>query len=69
MVTEPPSVSESGPSDSGRLTLVQDVMNVLLSRGELSKSEIMELWDLDHERYEELKPRILQGRLVVPGPK
>ena len=69
MIADSPNISGSASGDAGRLSLVQDVMSVLLSRGELSKSEIMELWDLDHERYEELKPRILQGRLVVPGPK
>jgi hypothetical protein len=71
MVVEPPNISGTGPGpgDGSRLSQIQDVINVLLSRGELSKAEIMELWGLDNEGYEELKARLLRERLLELGPR
>jgi len=51
----------------GKLSVRQDIINVILSRGELSKSDIQKLWGIDEEAYENLKQDLAAEKLIEPG--
>jgi superfamily II DNA or RNA helicase len=51
------------------LTLAQDVINTIIERGELSKSDIQKLWGVSDEQYVELQRELADQKLLVPGPK
>ncbi|MCE2897670.1 MAG: DEAD/DEAH box helicase family protein [Betaproteobacteria bacterium] len=53
----------------GELSLRQDVVNVILSRGELRREEIQRVWELDDETYFALKSALDTERLLegMPG--
>ena len=51
----------------GKLSVRQDIINVILSRGELSKSDIQKLWGIDEEAYENLKEDLAAEKLIEPG--
>ncbi len=53
----------------GMLSLRQDVISVILSRGELSKSEIVGMWGLSDEEYEAVKANLADEKLLEPGPR
>jgi superfamily II DNA or RNA helicase len=55
-----------GPPRPGELTLRQDVVQVIVARGELHRDEIKDLWGLDDERYESLRQQLLRERLLEP---
>ena len=46
-----------------------DIMKVLLDLGELSKDDILSMWDLTEGEYEDLKAVFGQSRLIQPGPR
>ena len=52
-----------------QLSQRQDIINVILSRGEISKDDIKALWGLDEEAYAHLKVDLADERLIEPGPR
>jgi superfamily II DNA or RNA helicase len=50
-----------------RLSVRQDIINVILSRGELTKGDIKLMWSLDEEAYAELKLDLSEEKLIEPG--
>jgi DNA repair protein RadD len=53
----------------GKLSIRQDIINVILSRGELTKDDIQLMWGLTDEAYAQLKVDLSGERLLEPGPK
>ena len=53
----------------GKLSVRQDIINVILSRGELSKDEIKLMWGLDDEAYTGLKADLADEKLIERGPR
>jgi DNA repair protein RadD len=53
----------------GRLSVRQDIINVILSRGELSKDDIKLMWGLNDEAYTQLKTDLAAETLIEPGPR
>jgi DNA repair protein RadD len=47
----------------------QDIINVILSRGSLSKDDIKLMWGLDEEAYAQLKVDLAKEKLLEPGPR
>jgi superfamily II DNA or RNA helicase len=63
---------ESSIARPGELSLKQDVVSVILSRGELRREEIQRVWELDDDAYFALKAelddeRLLEGMSGVGG--
>jgi len=52
-----------------RLSPRQDIINVILSRGELSKDDIKLMWALDEDAYAGLKADLADEKLIEPGPR
>jgi DNA repair protein RadD len=50
----------------GQLSLRQDVVSVILNRGELSKSDIKRIWSLGKADYARLKAELSNERLLAP---
>ena len=50
-----------------RLSQRQDIISVILSRGELSKDDIKLMWALNEEAYAELKDDLADEKLIEPG--
>ena len=50
-----------------RLSQRNDIINVILSRGELSKDDIKSLWSLNEEAYAQLKEDLAGEKLIEPG--
>jgi hypothetical protein len=48
------------------LTLRQDVVQVILSRGELRRDESKSLWQLTDEQYDVLRHDLQQEKLLEP---
>jgi superfamily II DNA or RNA helicase len=48
------------------LSLRQDVVQVILSRGELRRDEIKALWSLGDEQYDALRQELLEEKLLEP---
>lgn len=48
---------------------ITDIKQVLLARGRLKKEEILSLWGLDENQYEQLKQALEGERLITPGPR
>ena len=53
----------------GKLSVRQDIINVILSRGELSKDDIKLMWGLDDEAYTQLKSDLAAETLIERGPR
>lgn len=53
--------------ERGKLSIRQDIINVILSRGELSKDDIKALWGLDEDAYAELKRDLSGEKLIGAG--
>jgi len=51
----------------GKLSMRQDIINVILSRGELSKDEIKLMWGYDDESYALLKDSLAEEKLIEAG--
>lgn len=64
-----PYQKELGLLHSGQLALRQDVINNVLSRGWLTKNEIIAIWGIDEDTYEALKISLSKERLIEPGPR
>jgi hypothetical protein len=47
----------------------QDIINVILSRGELSKDDIKQIWSLDEDTYAQLKTELADEKIIEPGPR
>ncbi len=54
---------------TGKLSIRQDIINVILSRGELSKDDIQLMWSLNDEAYAQLKGDLADEKLIEPGPR
>jgi superfamily II DNA or RNA helicase len=50
-----------------RLSVRQDIINVILSRGELCKDDIKLMWGLTEEAYANLKEDLADESLIEPG--
>src|SRR5271168_4749550 len=50
-----------------RLSVRQDIINVILSRGELSKDDIKLMWSLNEEAYAQLKVDLADEAIIEPG--
>lgn len=53
----------------GRLSIEQDIVHTILSRGWLTKDEIMSGWRLDEEGYAALRAVFRTKPLIEPGPR
>lgn len=56
-------------SQRGQLSVRQDIVNNILSRGWLTKDEIKAIWGLDEDAYAALKETLSSERLINPGPR
>jgi superfamily II DNA or RNA helicase len=54
-------------SSAKRLSQRNDIINVILSRGELTKDDIKSLWSLNEEAYAQLKEDLAGEKLIEPG--
>ncbi|MEJ0086416.1 MAG: DEAD/DEAH box helicase [Pseudomonadota bacterium] len=54
---------------SGRTLPVNDIIQMILDRGRLSKDDIRLLWNLAEEEYASLKFRLEDEKLIEPGPR
>jgi DNA repair protein RadD len=52
-----------------RLSVRQDIIQVILSRGEISKDDIQLMWGLSEEAYANLKQDLADEKLIEPGPR
>ena len=50
-----------------RLSQRQDIIQVILNRGEISKDDIKLMWGLDEEAYAHLKADLGEEKLIEPG--
>ena len=50
-------------------TQFNDIQDVLFNLGELSKDDILSMWGLAEEEYEDLKTAFARNRLIEPGPR
>jgi superfamily II DNA or RNA helicase len=60
-----PLSQQTLPLQAG-LTLRQDVVQVILARGELRRDEIKSLWQLTDEQYDALRAELQQEKLLEP---
>ena len=69
MDKSPPQQRDLALSARGHLSIRQDIVSVILSRGSLTKDEIKGIWDLDEESYAALKETLGEEKLIEPGPR
>jgi DNA repair protein RadD len=63
---------DQGQLDLGakrRLSVRQDIIQVILNRGEVSKDDIKLMWGLNEEAYAGLKDDLADEKLIEPGPR
>ncbi len=71
-VKSAPRIQEQRTSALSTLTLAditKELIEILEERGELKKSEVLELWNLDESAYPELQNMVLAKPNVEKGPK
>ena len=56
-------------SQRKRLSPRQDIIQVILSRGEISKDDIKLMWGLDDDAYAQLRVDLATESLIEPGPR
>lgn len=49
--------------------VVEQVVEAVLSRGQLSKEEVVTGWGISDEQYRELKKEVLKDRWIITGPR
>lgn len=59
----PPTGHEGGEPD------YTDVISVILGRGAMSKTEMLNMWPLSNDQYVQIKERLSREKLLEPGPK
>ena len=69
MDKSPPQQRDLALSARGHLSIRQDIVSVILSRGSLTNDEIKGIWDLDEESYAALKETLGEEKLIEPGPR
>jgi hypothetical protein len=60
---------ELHPAQKRRLSVRQDIISVILSRGELSKDDIKLMWGLDENAYADLKTELAEEKVIEAGPR